>query len=324
MNALLPVHAASIAVVIPCLNQSVGIAGVVKSFQNVLPQADIYVFDKISEDATAVRAEAAGARVRIVSPRGNGNVFIRMFADVEADIYLMVDGDGTYDISTAPAMVQQLLDEGLDMVVGCRIMQTTDIHWANRVPVNPMFNRFVGVLFSRHCRDTFSSYRVFSRRFVKTFPARPSSLKTETGLTLHAFELMMPVGYKDIPYMGRQGDSAGKLNTYIGGLRILQEMILLFRLACPFLFFLIIGCLFGLASTGLAMPLVQTYIETGLVPRLPTAILATGLALSGALSVFFGLALDSLAQVRREAIMLMYMAIPWTTVQAQDKSRVRK
>ena len=292
-----------VAVIIPCLNEALAIAGVVRAFREVLPAAEIYVFDNRSEDDTFSVAEAAGAIVRRVDVRGKGNVVRRMFADVDADIYVMADGDGTYDASAAKRMVQKLLDESLDMVVGCRVEATSEAYRAGHALGNRIFNRFLGLLFGRPCRDIFSGYRVFTKRFVKSFPAQAQGFETETELTVHAFELNMPIGYLETPYGERLEGSSSKLNTYRDGFRILRVMLTLYRIERPFPFFSWLALGLALLSLGLSVPLFLTFFETGLVPRFPTAILATGL------SVFSGLVLDTVSHGRRESKTLAYLSI---------------
>lgn len=310
-NAMAGSGAARIAVLIPCLNEELAIGQVVRDFAEAVPHAKIFVFDNASEDRTVDVARAAGAEVRPVPLRGKGNVIRRMFADIEADIYVLVDGDGTYDATVAPALIERLRAERLDMVVGCRVEQSTEAYRLGHVLGNRMFNRFLGVLFDCSCRDIFSGYRVFSRRFVKSFPAQSEGFETETELTVHALELKMPIGECDTRYFQRVEGSASKLSTYRDGWRILMTMLRLYRIERPFAYFGLIGLMFALAAVILALPLFATYLETGLVPRFPTAILATGLMLLGALSLFSGLVLDTAAQGRREAKMLAYLMTPY-------------
>jgi glycosyltransferase involved in cell wall biosynthesis len=300
----------TVAIIIPCLNEEAAIGRVVTDFRQALPEATIYVFDNHSDDQTREVALKAGAQVRTVAARGKGNVVRRMFADIEADAYVMVDGDATYDAKAAAEMINTLIDGHLDMVVGCRVEDSSAAYRAGHASGNRLFNGFLSLLFSRPCRDIFSGYRVFSRRFVKSFPAQATGFETETELTVHALELNMPIGYCDTRYGVRPEGSSSKLSTYRDGWRILMMMLRLFRMARPFAFFLLIGI--GLVSCALALsiPIFMTYLDTGLVPRIPTAILATGLVLLGALSAFSGLVLDTVAHGRREAKMLAYLSIP--------------
>ena len=265
-----------LAVLIPCFNEEVAIGTVVRDFQRVLPQATIYVFDNNSRDNTVAIARSLGAVVRHVPLQGKGNVMRRMFADVEADIYVLVDGDATYHAESSPQMIDLLLAEGLDMVVGRReSIEEYSYRLGHRLG-NRMLTGFVARLFGRRFTDMLSGYRVFSRRYVKSFPALARGFETETELTVHALELRMPVAEVDTPYKARPEGSFSKLNTIRDGLRILNTIVRLFRLERPLLFFSLISALLALLAVALAVPLAVTYVETGLVPRLPTAVLATG------------------------------------------------
>lgn len=299
---------ARIAVLIPCYNEAITIAKVIADFQQALPTATIHVFDNNSIDDTAAIARAAGARVCSVRQQGKGNVVRRMFADVEADIYLMVDGDGTYDASSAPAMVQKLVDEHADMVVGCRCTEERAAYRAGHRFGNHLLTGCVAMLFGRHFTDILSGYRVFSRRFVKSFPALASGFETETELTVHALELRMPIGEIDTPYCSRPAGSTSKLNTYRDGWRILMTILKLSKSERPLAFFGTGCALLLLLAVGLSIPIVQTWLATGLVPRFPTAILATGLALLGFLSLACGLILDTVTRGRQEMKRLAYLA----------------
>lgn len=311
-----------IAVVIPCHNEALTIANVVKDFQKVFPQGKIHVFDNNSTDDSAELARAAGADVRSVALQGKGNVVRRMFADIDADIYIMVDGDDTYDAGIAPQLVKKLCVEHLDMVVGCRVAAAAEAYRFGHAFGNRIFNSFLALLFDRPCRDIFSGYRVFSRRFAKSFPAQSSGFEIETELTVHALELKMPIGECDTIYKQRPEGSSSKLSTYRDGWRILKTMIKLFRIERPLTFFGLISGLLIAISILLDIPLLITYIETGLVPRLPTAVLSTSLMLLGALSLFCGLVLENVTYGRREARMIAYLAIPATT-HILDKARER-
>lgn len=300
----------SVAVVIPCFNEAGTIANVVRDFREALPFAKAFVFNNQSTDGTGEVARAAGAEVRWVPLRGKGNVVRRMFADVEADIYVMVDGDDTYDAHAAPQMIAKLYAGGLDMVVGCRVPEESGAYRFGHAFGNHMFNVFLEFLFGMPSRDVFSGYRVFSRRFAKSFPAQSSGFEIETELTVHALELKMPVGDYDIAYRQRPEGSLSKLNTFRDGWRILKAMLKLFRVERPFEFYRITGIVLAMVSLGLAAPLLVTYFETGLVPRLPTALLSTGIMLVSVMSFLIGLVLDNVAQGRREARMLAYLGIP--------------
>ncbi len=299
-----------IAVLLPCYNEEAAIARTVISFRAALPDAIIYVYDNNSSDRTAEVAAAAGAIVRAEKMQGKGHVVRRMFADVEADIYVMADGDATYDAAAAPALVAKLLDERLDMVVGARQSEVEEAYRRGHRLGNRLFTGLLARLFGRSFTDIFSGYRVFSRRFVKSFPALSAGFETETEISVHALELVMPVGEVVTAYGARPEGSVSKLSTYRDGWRIAKTIIHLFRLERPVLFYGWIAVLLGLAAIVLAVPLAITYAQTGLVPRFPTAILATGLTLLAALSFFTGLILDTVVRGRREVRRLHYLALP--------------
>lgn len=299
-----------LAVLIPCYNEEVAIGTVVSDFQRVLPQATIYVFDNNSLDRTADIARSLGAVVRHVPLQGKGNVMRRMFADIEADIYILVDGDDTYHPETSPQMIDALLAEGLDMVVGRRKSTEVESYRMGHRLGNRMLTGCVAQLFGRRFTDMLSGYRVFSRRYVKSFPALARGFETETELTVHALELRMPVTEIDTPYKARPEGSFSKLNTIRDGVRILNTILRLFRLERPLLFFGLICLILTLLAVGLATPLALTYIETGLVPRLPTALLVTGLGILASLSLTCGLILENVTQTRQEARRLIYLGIP--------------
>ena len=300
--------APSIAVLLPCYNEEPTIAAVVSAFRNALPAASIYVYDNNSRDATAAAATSAGAIVRREPLQGKGNVVRRMFADVEADVYIMADGDGTYDAAAAPELVARLLAERLDMVVGAREGEAGAFKnghaWGNR-----LFNRIVARLFGRGFQDIFSGYRVFSRRFVKSFPALASGYEIETELTVHALQLRLPVAEIGTRYAARPEGSFSKLRTYRDGLRILWAILLLFKQARPFVLFGLVSAMASLLAVGLAFPLLVTYLETGLVPRLPTAVLSTGLMVTAGLSLACGLILDCVSRGRLEMKRMVYLAL---------------
>lgn len=303
-----------IAVAIPCLNEEVAVGRVVTEFARALPEAAIFVFDNASEDQTGAVAKAAGATVVNVWARGKGNVVRRIFADIDADIYLLVDGDGTYDAASAPRLVARLVEGGFDMVTGCRVQLDKDAYRRGHAMGNRMFNRFLSFLFGASCRDIFTGYRVLSRRFVKSFPAESTGFEIETELTVHALELKMPIAELETPYRSREEGSSSKLKTYHDGARILWAMIDLYRIERPFAFFGLLGTGCCLLAIVLAIPLFATYLETGLVPRVPTAILATGLVLLGAVSVYSGLLLDTVTRGRRETRTLAYLSVPAVSV----------
>jgi glycosyltransferase involved in cell wall biosynthesis len=300
----------SVAIVLPCYNEEAAIAQTVASFRAALPEATIYVYDNNSRDRTVEVARAAGAIVRTERMQGKGNVVRRMFADVDADIYVMADGDATYDASAAPAMVAKLIDDGLDMVVGTRVHEAAEAYRRGHVLGNRVMTGFLAGLFGRSFTDIFSGYRVFSRRFVKSFPVLSGGFEIETEISVHALELKMPVGEVETTYFARLEGSVSKLNTYRDGLRILRTIVTLYRIERPLLFFGWIASLFATLSVVLAIPLALTFMETGLVPRFPTAILAMGLMILAFLNLFTGLILDTVVHGRREVRRLAYLAQP--------------
>lgn len=298
-----------IAVLIPCYNEEVAIGAVVRDFRAALPEASIYVFDNNSRDRTVEIAREAGAIVRRVPLQGKGNVVRRMFADVDADAYVLVDGDDTYHAAIAQTMVARLFDENLDMVVSRRVTDEAAAYRQGHRFGNWVLTECVARLFGRAFADILSGYRVFSRRFVKSFPALATGFEIETELTVHALELRMPIEEIVAPYKSRPEGSVSKLNTYRDGVRILWTILKLFRQERPLAFFGAIGGVLWLASLLLAAPLLQTFAETGLVPRFPTAILVTGMTLTGFLSLACGLILDTVTRGRHEMKRLAYLQI---------------
>lgn len=301
---------ARIAVILPCYNEEAAIAQTVAGFRAALPGAAIYVYDNNSRDRTVDTARSAGAIVRTERTQGKGNVVRRMFADVDADIYVMADGDATYDPAAAPAMVARLINEQLDMVVGARVHDVTEAYRRGHVLGNRLMTGFLARLFGRSFTDIFSGYRVFSRRFVKSFPVLSVGFEIETEISVHALELRMPVTEIETRYFARPEGSTSKLNTWRDGLRILRTIIRLYRIERPLLFFGVIGA--ALAATGLVLSidLAATFMVSGLVPRLPTAVLVTGLMILAALSFFTGLILDTVVRGRQEVRRLAYLALP--------------
>jgi len=299
-----------IAVLVPCYNEETAIGQVVEDFRTALPAATIYVYDNNSRDRTRAVAAAAGAVVRSEPRQGKGHVVRRMFADVEADIYVLVDGDDTYHAASAPLMIQRLRDEQLDMVVACRESDEQAAYRRGHRFGNRLLTGFVAALFGRQFTDILSGYRVFSRRFVKSFPALAAGFETETELTVHALELRMPVGEVVTPYKSRPEGSVSKLSTYRDGWRILKMILKLFRLERPLAFFSLLGGLMAATAVALAIPLFWTYLQTGYVPRFPTAILSTGLMILASLSVASGLVLDTVTRGRQELRRLNYLACP--------------
>jgi len=297
-----------IAVLLPCYNEEAAIAQTVAGFKAALPGATIYVYDNNSRDRTVEVARAAGAVVRTERMQGKGNVVRRMFADVDADIYVMADGDATYDAASAPALVDRLLDEQLDMVVGARVTQADAAYRRGHKFGNALLTGMLARLFGRSFSDILSGYRVFSRRFAKSFPVLSSGFEIETEISVHALELKMPVAEVETPYFARPEGSESKLSTYGDGFRILNTIVQLYRLERPLLFFGVVGALLALVALILALPLVLTYLHTHLVPRQPTAILVTGLIILAALNGFAGLILDTVVRGRREVRRLAYLA----------------
>jgi len=297
-----------IAVLLPCYNEEAAIGETVAGFRAALPAATVYVYDNNSRDRTCELAAAAGAIVRTERQQGKGNVVRRMFADVDAEVYLMADGDLTYDPTAAPAMVDQLLAEQLDMVVGTRKHEEKDAYRGGHVLGNRLFTGILSGLFGRSFSDIFSGYRVFSRRFVKSFPVLSSGFEIETEISVHALELKMPVGEVETAYAARPEGSESKLSTFSDGWRILKTIVTLYRIERPMLYFGIAGGLFLIMALILAVPLILTYIDTGLVPRVPTAILVTGMTIVAVLCFFAGLILDTVTRGRREMRRLAYLA----------------
>ncbi len=297
-----------IAVLLPCYNEEVAIGDCVRAFRAALPQAAIYVYDNNSGDRTAQVAREAGAMVRCEVLQGKGNVVRRMFADIDADIYVMADGDNTYDAASAPAMIDKLQTEHLDMVVGSRLATYEQATYRRGHKTgNFLITWFVGFLFGDRFNDMLSGYRVFSRRFAKTFPALSAGFDIETELTVHTLSLNIPAAEVDTPYAARPEGSVSKLNTYRDGFRILRAIVNLFRDERPLAFFSLLASVLALASVALAVPVLLTFFETGLVPRLPTAVLAASLMLLAFLSLVSGLILDTVSQGRREMKRLHYL-----------------
>jgi len=299
-----------IAVLVPCFNEEAAVAAVVSGFRKALPAAQIYVYDNNSRDRTAEAAREAGAEVRSERRQGKGHVVRRMFADVDADVYVLVDGDATYDAPSAPGMIERLVNDHLDMVVGSRIDQEEAAYRRGHRTGNWLLTSFLSSVFGQAFTDILSGYRVFSRRFVKSFPVLSDGFEIETELTVHALELAMPVAEVETPYYARPEGSVSKLNTWRDGFRILGTILKLYRSEKPLRFFTIIGIFLALVSIGLAIPVVITYLEEGLVPRLPTAVLSTGLMIIAVLSVSSGLVLDTVTRGRREMKLLAYLAQP--------------
>lgn len=308
---------ARIAVLIPCYNEEVTIGQVVRDFAAALPGALIYVYDNNSRDRTREEAAAAGAIVRTETLQGKGHVVRRMFSDIEADAYVLVDGDGTYQASVAPEMVHRLLDEQLDMVNGQRIEVTgkgsTGAYRRGHRTGNLVLTGMVRAVFGDRIKDMLSGYRVFSRRFVKSFPALASGFETETEFTIHALDMLMPLSEVFTQYRERPLGSASKLHTYSDGLRILNTIVKLVKEERPLRFFSVSGAVLLVLGVLISLPVMVTYFNTGLVPRLPTVVLSMGFVVVAMLSFTCGLILDSVSRGRREAKRLAYLAVPrWT------------
>ena len=299
----------TIAVLIPCYNEERTIAGVVADFREALPCAAIYVYDNNSKDRTAEAAIAAGAILRREPQQGKGRVIRRMFADVEADIYVMVDGDGTYEAAAAPRMIALLQDDCLDMVTGVRVAVEAGCYPAGHRFGNAMITGVVTGVFGRRTQDMLSGYRVFSRRFVKSFPALARGFETETEFTVHALELKAPIGCVDTAYRERPEGSESKLSTFRDGSRIALMIFDLLKKERPLMLFGLIGAVLALVSVILGMPIVGQFYRTGLVPRLPTAVLASAIMIIAVLNVMTGVILDSVAHGRREVKRLAYLRL---------------
>ncbi len=300
----------SIAVLIPCYNEEVAVGMVIAGFRAALPHARIIVGDNNSKDCTVEIARAAGAEVRPVPLQGKGNVVRSLFADVEADVYVLVDGDATYDASVAPALIQRLIDERLDMVNGSRISQEQAAYRSGHRFGNWLLTTLVSTIFGNRLHDMLSGYRIFSRRYVKTFPALALGFETETELTVHALELRMPIAEVPTVYKSRPEGSVSKLNTFRDGWRILLTITHLVKQERPMEFFGVAAVMLGLLSVFIAIPVIRDFLHTGLVPRLPTAVLATGLMGLAFLSSACGMILSTVTRGRREMKRLAYLSIP--------------
>lgn len=300
----------SIAVLIPCFNEAAAIARVVADLRSALPKATVFVYDNNSTDRTADLARESGAVVRREPLQGKGNVVRRMFADIEADVYLLVDGDGTYDASAAPLLIERLLGDDLDMVTGIRVAHSASAYRLGHRFGNRALTGVVANIFGNRCGDMLSGYRAFSRRFVKSFPALAAGFEIETELTVHALELRMPIADVPTRYGSREEGSTSKLHTVRDGLRIGRMILRVVKEERPVQFFTLIALLFFLAALTFGYPVLVTYLETGQVPRLPTAILSMGLTIIAFLSITAGVILDSITNGRRELRRLRYLDIP--------------
>ena len=296
-----------VAVLVPCFNEEATIAKVVADFRAALPEAAIYVYDNNSVDGTVDVARAAGALVRRETHQGKGNVVRRMFADVDADVYVLVDGDATYDAASARTMIARLVEERLDMVVGARVDQHEAAYRLGHRTGNRLLTRFFALAFHATFSDILSGYRVFSRRFVKSFPVLSRGFEIETEFSVHALELELAVAEVPTPYYARPEGSTSKLSTWRDGWRILLTIVGLYRSERPLAFFSGLGVVLAIVSVGLAIPIFVTYFEQGIVPRIPTAILSTGLMLLASLSIVAGLVLDTVTRGRREIKLIAYL-----------------
>src|SRR6185437_1220032 len=285
-------------------------AAVVRDFRAALPGATVFVYDNNSTDQTKAVAAAAGAVVRSEPLRGKGNVVRRMFADIEADVFVLVDGDDTYDAASAPKLIQLLLSESLDMVNGARVASSDLAYRRGHQFGNAMLTGLVARIFGNRLTDLLSGYRVMSRRFVKSFPALTPGFEIETEMTVHALELRLPMAEVPTTYRERPSGSASKLRTYHDGIRILRVIMILMKQEKPLTFFGVIGALLAILSGALAVPVIETYLKTGLVPRLPTAVLSTGIMLLAFLSFFCGLILETVTRGRVETKRLSYLSVP--------------
>ncbi|HTP76578.1 MAG TPA: glycosyltransferase family 2 protein [Rhizomicrobium sp.] len=299
-----------IAVILPCYNEEAAIAKTVRDFRAALPTAKVYVYDNNSKDRTAQVAREAGAIVRSEMRQGKGNVMRRMFADVEADIYVLADGDDTYDAAAAPALIRRLVEDGLDIVTGRRVHTQAGAYRAGHVLGNRMLTGLTSLMFNVRLGDMLSGYRIMSRRFVKSFPSAVEGFGIETELTVHGVRLLVPMAEVATKYKERPEGSVSKLSTYRDGLRILFTIVGLMRRERPLIFFGSVFVFFALLSFVVGIPVVIEYFETGLVPRLPTAVLVTGTMILAFLSLFTGLILDTVTRGRWEQKRVSYLAIP--------------
>ncbi|MDE0355013.1 MAG: glycosyltransferase [Deltaproteobacteria bacterium] len=313
-----------IAVVIPCRDEEVAIAGVVRDFRAALPTARIHVYDNVSTDRTAEAAAVAGALVGSEPERGKGNVVRRMFGDIDADIFVLVDGDGTYPADRAPEMIARLIDGRLDMVSGARVTDRKAAYRPGHRFGNRVITFMVGLIFGRKFSDILSGYRVLSRRFVKSFPALSEGFEIETEIAVHALEMRLPCAEVEVPYFERPHGSRSKLKTIRDGISIVKTIFALIKGERPLEVFFVVFVLFELAAVGLAWPLLAEYLETGLVPRIPTAVLSTGLALLGFLSLACSLILDTVTLGRREIKRLHYLGLPGLPVRQGGRQDGRR
>jgi Glycosyl transferase family 2 len=299
----------AVAVLVPCYNEEAAIQTVVRDFRAALPAATIYVYDNNSSDRTIEMAITAGAIVRAEPRQGKGNVVRRMFADIDADVYVLVDGDDTYHAGSVAMLVKMLIDHQLDMVNAARVTEIQKAYRPGHRLGNQLLTGIVAHIFGNYFCDMLSGYKVFSRRFVKSFPALTTGFEIETEMTVHALQLRMPISEVPVPYKDRPTGSISKLRTFRDGFRILRTILVLIKEERPLQFFCSTFILLALVSTILALPIASEYLKTGLVPRLPTAVLSTGTMLLAFLSLTCGLILDTVTLGRREMKRMHYLTI---------------
>ncbi|MFI4973005.1 MAG: glycosyltransferase [Caulobacterales bacterium] len=302
-------RAPEIAILIPCRDEVFTVAQVVEGFRAALPEATIYVYDNNSQDGTASAAQRAGAVVRRAALPGKGNVVRRMFSDVDADIYLLVDGDGTYDAAVAPMLVRKLLDDGLDMVSAARESIEAEAYRAGHRLGNRLLTGLVRRIFGRQFKDMLTGYRVFSRRFVKSFPATSEGFEIETEITVHALQMRLPADEVDTAYGARPEGSQSKLNTISDGLRILRMIGLLVREERPLQFFGGAALAAFALAAALGVPVLLDFARLHAVPRFPSLIVAVGSAMVGIVSLACGVILDTVSRARLEQRRLAYLSI---------------
>lgn len=300
-----------IAILVPCHNEEVTIANVVNDFRGQLPHATIYVYDNNSTDDTSRVAAEAGAIVRRETQQGKGHVVRRMFSDIDASVFVLVDGDDTYDATSVRTLIDTLLDEQVDTVNARRVSNDDQAFRFGHQFGNRLLTNIVNWLFGERCADILSGYRAFSRRFVKSFPALSTGFEIETELTVHGLSLNIPMAEIDTPYKDRPDESSSKLNTYQDGFRILWTIMILTKDYRPFFFYSIISSILALLSLALGTPIVIEFLDTGLVPRFPTAFLSASVMVLAFLSLATGLILDSVARGRREVKRLHYLSLTW-------------
>ena len=310
----------AIAVLVPCYNEGPTIGTVVRDFKTALPHATVYVYDNNSADDTCEQAREAGAIVRTETRQGKGHVVRRMFADIDADVYVLVDGDDTYEAAAAPRLVERLVGDGLDMVTGTRVAESQDAYRTGHRFGNRLLTGLVAHSFGSQVSDMLSGYRVLSRRFVKSFPLLSGGFEIETEMTVHGLELGMPQAEETTRYKERPEGSESKLNTYGDGLRILTTIVRMLKEERPLAFFGAIAGVLALAAIVLAIPIVLTFIDTGEVPRFPTAILATGMMVVSMLSLACGLILATVTRGRQELKRLRYLQIPGVLANRQSRT----